>query len=111
MIRIRLSELIAMKSFTDNARVDLGDIAEATGIHRTTLSKIANVRGYNLSASNADRLCRYFACGVGELMEYIPDEQVPGILKKSFMGAAAKTSAARAGAEARHGKKVAAKRD
>jgi DNA-binding Xre family transcriptional regulator len=108
MIRIRLIELMASKSFADGSRVDLGAIAEATGIHRTTLSKIANIRGYNLSASNADRLCRFFNCGVGDLMEYIPDEDVPGVLKKSFMGAQAKTPAARAGAVARHGSKKSA---
>lgn len=104
MIRIRLTELLSERSFKEGRRVDLGEVAAETGIHRTTLSKIGNVRGYNLTASNADRLCRFFNCSVGDLMVYIPDEQVEGLIAKSFKGAKAGTDEAGAGAKARHKK-------
>lgn len=53
------------------------DIALDTGVHRTTLSKIANVRGYNTTTDVVDKLCRYFdGCSVDKIMEYVADEDV-----------------------------------
>ena len=76
MIRLRLAELIADLSFAQGRRVGLQDVADGTGIHRTTLSKMLNVRGYNASLSNIDSLCRFFNCQVGDLAVYLPDENV-----------------------------------
>ncbi|MFQ5518573.1 MAG: helix-turn-helix domain-containing protein [Mariprofundus sp.] len=73
MIRFRLKELISDKGFNEGRRVTLDEIASATGIHRTTLSKIANQRGYNTTTDNLDKLCTYFNCSVDKLMEHIPD--------------------------------------
>lgn len=49
------------------------EVANATGIHRMTLSKIANHRGYNPTADVLDRLCNYFGCRIEQLVEHIPD--------------------------------------
>lgn len=73
MIRFHLAKLMADKSFTEGRRVELGEIAEATGIHRSTLSRIINVRGANVTAANMDRLCRFFGCTLSDLAEYVPD--------------------------------------
>lgn len=77
MIRLRLTELLADESFRRGRRVELLEVAQATGIHRTTLSKMVNVRGYNATLSNIDALCRFFRCGVGDIAMYVPDEDVP----------------------------------
>lgn len=77
MIRLRLTELLADESFRRGRRVELQEVAQATGIHRTTLSKMVNVRGYNATLSNIDSLCRFFRCGVGDVATYVPDEEVP----------------------------------
>jgi putative transcriptional regulator len=69
-IRIKLKELIADKEFRENRVVTIKEISEATGIHRVTLSKIANQRGYNVGTDILDRLCAYFQCEVGQLAEY-----------------------------------------
>lgn len=86
MIRFRLSELLADKVFRLGIRLDWKDVAEATGIHRTTLSRMLNTRGYNASTSNLDSLCRYFECELGELAVYVPDEQVEVPVEKTFKG-------------------------
>lgn len=78
MIRLRLTELLADASFQRGRRVELNEVAQATGIHRTTLSKMINVRGYNATLSNVDALCRFFGCGVGDIAVYVPDEEVLG---------------------------------
>jgi len=76
MIRFRIRELIAQKAFDRNARVTMEEIAEKTGIHRATLSKIASSRGTNTTTDNLDRLCAYFECTWADLAVYIPDSKV-----------------------------------
>lgn len=71
MIRFRLKELIAEKEFKENRVVTLAEVAEATGVHRVTLSKIANNRGYHTSTEILDKLCAYFDCSVGDVAEYL----------------------------------------
>lgn len=76
MIRYRLSELIAEKAFRERRVVSLAEVAEATGIHRATLSKILNQPGANTVTDNLDRLCRYFECKLEDVAQYVPGERV-----------------------------------
>lgn len=75
MIRFRLAELIADKAFRERRVIPLQEVASATGIHRATLSKIANQPGTNTGTDNVDRLCKYFECQVGDVLVYLPDVQ------------------------------------
>lgn len=74
MIRFRLAELIAEKSFRTGTRVELQHISAATGIHRSTLSKMINIRDYSATTGNIDLLCRYFGCKTGDVIEYVPSD-------------------------------------
>ncbi len=74
MIRFRLKELIAEKEFQEGRRVTMEGISQATGIHRTTLSKIANNKGYNATTDVLDKLCEYFDVELGQVAEYIKNE-------------------------------------
>jgi len=76
MIRFRLKELIAEKEFTEERRVTLGEVATATEIARSTISRIANTKGCNVSTDNLDKLCAFFKVDLGALAEYIPDEEL-----------------------------------
>ena len=73
MIRFRLTELIADKAFKERRVVSLTEIAEATGIHRATLSKMANQPGANIGSDIVDKLCKYFGCQTSDLLVYVPD--------------------------------------
>lgn len=73
MIRFRLKELMADKGFEENRRVTLDEVAKATGVHRTTLSKIANQRGYNTTTEILDKLCEFFEVDVGEVAQYVEE--------------------------------------
>lgn len=77
MLRFKIKEMIAKKEFAEERRITIGEVAEAGGIHRMTLSKMINQKGYNTGTENLDRLCAYFNCQIGDLIEYIPDEQFP----------------------------------
>ncbi|WP_018936623.1 MULTISPECIES: helix-turn-helix transcriptional regulator [unclassified Thioalkalivibrio] len=78
MIRFRLKERIADKAFQEGRRITLEEISKATGVNRTSLSKMANQRGYNATTDSLDALCAYFDCQVGDLAEYVPDSDASG---------------------------------
>ena len=78
MIRFRLPELLADKAFREKHRLDWKDVAVATGIHRSTLSRMLNTPGYNATTDNLNLLCRYFNCQVGDVATYIPDDETDG---------------------------------
>lgn len=75
MIRFRLKELIAEKEFRDNRVITIAEVAKETGIHRSTLSKIAHERGYNTGTENIERLCIFFDCDISDVIQYIPDSK------------------------------------
>lgn len=75
MIRFRLAELIAEKSFRERRAISMTEVAEGSGVHRATLSKMANQPGTNVSTDLVDKLCRYFACQAGDLLTYVNDEE------------------------------------
>lgn len=77
MIRFRLRELMAERQFREGKVITVADVAEATGIHRVTLSRILNQRGYATRTDIVEKLCRYFDCEVGEFMQLAPDKSAP----------------------------------
>jgi len=74
MIRFRLKELIAEKEFQEDRRITLEEVSRETGIHRTTLSKIANQKGYVTNTDVLDRLCLYFSVETGSIAQHIQGE-------------------------------------
>jgi putative transcriptional regulator len=76
MIRFRVRELMGDKAFRENRRVTFEEVSSATGINRTTLSKMVNQRGHNTTTDNLDQLCRFFKCAISDLVEYVelPEE-------------------------------------
>lgn len=76
MLRFKIKEMIGKKEFVEGRRITIGEVAEAAGIHRMTLSKLINQRGYNTGTENLDRLCAYFECRIEDLVEYVPDNAV-----------------------------------
>jgi putative transcriptional regulator len=78
MIRFKLKEVISEREFQSGKRITQDEISTATGIHRTTLSKISGHRGYNTTTDNIDKLCRFLGCRVEDLMQYVADEDILG---------------------------------
>ena len=75
MIRFKLKQLVAEYEFKKGERLTLGKVATATGIHRTTLSKISNTRGYNTTTDNLNALCKFFECQLSDLAEFVDIEK------------------------------------
>lgn len=74
MLRFKLKERIADLEFRERRRIPLQEIAEATGLNRMTLSKLANHHGANVQTDVVDKLCSYFRCRVDELVVHLPDD-------------------------------------
>ena len=74
MIRFRLAELMADKAFKERRTISMSEVAEGSGVHRATLSKMVNQPGANVGTDIIERLCRYFGCQPADLMIYV--EQV-----------------------------------
>lgn len=74
MIRYRFRELLADRAFRERRVITIGEVADATGLHRATLSKIANIPGYVTRTDVIDKVCQYFGCKVADLMEHLPDD-------------------------------------
>lgn len=77
MIRFRLKELIAKWEYKNGEKLTLEKLADKVTIHRVTLSKIANIRGYSTTTDNVDKICEFFGCKVGALMEHVPSPPQP----------------------------------
>lgn len=45
-------------------------LAELTGLSRPTLYRIYNETGEKIEYETLDKLCRYFKCNVGDLLEF-----------------------------------------
>ena len=77
MIRYRIKELIADRAFRLGRVITMEEVARDTGLHRMTLSRMANIRGYVTRTDILDKLCEYFGCRLEELAQHIPTEHVP----------------------------------
>jgi putative transcriptional regulator len=65
MIRCHLSRLMGEK------RVRIIDVARATGISRNMLAKLYYDRAKRVELPDLARLCQYFDCPVGDLLEWV----------------------------------------
>jgi putative transcriptional regulator len=79
LIRFRLAELIAEKAFRERRLISLAEVADESGVHRSTLSKMAHQPGARIATDILDKLCRYFACQPGDLMTFVDlsDDSLP----------------------------------
>jgi len=73
VIRFKLAEQLEKKQFRDSRRITIQEVSEATGINRSTLSKILNLKGYSTGTDVLDKLCVYFGCRIEDLVEHVPD--------------------------------------
>lgn len=74
MIRVLFKQLLDEKSFRERKRITVSDVSRETGISRATLTRIANIPGYNTSTDTLNNLCRYFKCNPGDLLEIRDDD-------------------------------------
>jgi putative transcriptional regulator len=64
MIKCHLSTIMGRR------RLKISDVARDTGINRGTITRLYKEEFTRLDADVLEKLCQYFECGVGDLLEY-----------------------------------------
>lgn len=64
MIKCHLSTIMGRR------RLKISDVARDTGINRGTITRLYKKEFTRLDADVLEKLCQYFECGVGDLLEY-----------------------------------------
>jgi len=67
MVRFKLKEMIAKKGYEG---MSFRKLAEEIGISHLPLWKMIKGEPYNPSLVMLDKLCRFFKCQPGDLLEY-----------------------------------------
>ncbi|OFA29692.1 hypothetical protein BAE46_14015 [Glaciecola punicea] len=68
MIRILLVQRLDDKSFSEERKITLNEVADVTKIGRATLTRIANRQDYSVGIDVIDKLCDYFECDVSDIL-------------------------------------------
>ncbi len=68
MVRCHLSTLMGR----DKLRIS--DVSRLTGLNRSTVSALYKETATRLDLAAIEALCKLFNCQVGDLFEYVPDE-------------------------------------
>ena len=68
MIKCKLKVVLAINEMTQK------ELAEKTGIRPPTISAMANNTAKHYPVDVMDKICQVLNCNVGDLLEYIPEE-------------------------------------
>ena len=77
MIKIHLSRLLG------EHKKRIADLQRDTGLARNTLAGLYRDDVARIDRNTLNLLCAYFNCGVGDLIQWVPDEPAPGKLPDS----------------------------
>ncbi len=67
MIKINLSTLMGER------KLKISDVANKTGINRGTITRLYKETAERVELDVVEKLCRYFECEVGELIEILDE--------------------------------------
>ncbi|MCL5997518.1 MAG: helix-turn-helix transcriptional regulator [Chloroflexi bacterium] len=75
MIKSKLKLLIAQREVTDGRKITNESLAQQAGLSVNTIGRLAEGKTDRIDFSTIDKLCLYFGCNVGDLLEFVPDEK------------------------------------
>jgi len=64
MIKCHLSTLMGER------KLKIADLAKELGVHRNTITLLYYERAKRIDFEVLDKLCKFFNCSVGEILEY-----------------------------------------
>lgn len=68
MIKIHLSRMMGER------KLKISDVARETGLNRNTIRLLYHETASRVDLDAINRLCQFFNCQVGDLLEFVPDE-------------------------------------
>lgn len=75
MVRSNVGVLIAQKESREGRKLPYRIVTQETGLSSGVLTRLVNSEFDRVERGTLDTLCRFFGCGIGELLEYVPDGQ------------------------------------
>ena len=78
MIRCKIKYLRVKKEEEEDRKLTYKVITEETGLSEGVLVRLMNSNFERVETPTLNALCRYFGCGIGELLEYVPDGPAEG---------------------------------
>lgn len=73
MIKCQLIHLLSQRQSREKRKISYHDIAKATGIPPSTISRMARDKVTRFDADTLSALCAYFECALGDLLVYEGD--------------------------------------
>lgn len=70
MLKIRLSRLMGEK------RLKISEVSRLTGVDRGTITRLYQETAVRVELDTLEQLCRVLECGVGDLLEYLPEPDI-----------------------------------
>ncbi len=74
MIQCRLKVLLAERKIARTPPYTQADLAQVTGLGRSTVDNLANNKTHRYDAHVLDGICTTLGCKIGELLVHVPDE-------------------------------------
>lgn len=56
-------------------KLRISDVSKLTGLNRSTVTALYRETATRVELDALGRLCQLFGCSVGDLFEFVPDEQ------------------------------------
>ena len=76
MIRSRMKRLRLDKEEQERRKLSYEVISKETGLSKGVIVRLMNSNFERIETPTINALCAYFACGVGDLLEYVPEVQL-----------------------------------
>ena len=80
----KVRQLRLRKQLAENRPISVQEVATAAGIERAALSRIELGQTTRMDFDTLTRLCAYYGVGVGEILEYDPNIQMPGLVGAAY---------------------------
>jgi len=69
MIKCHLSRMMGER------KLKIADVARETGLHRNSITLLYDETATRVDLGTIENLCRLFECAVGDIFEFIPDQE------------------------------------
>lgn len=75
MVKQRFKQLLLEKSAREGRTVTQKEVSEATGLTEAVLTQWAKGRVKQAQFETIEKLCKYFDCGVEDLISFDPEQK------------------------------------
>jgi putative transcriptional regulator len=69
MLKVHLSRLMGER------KLKISDVSRLTGANRGTITRLYQETAVRVELETLEQLCRVLQCGVGDLLEYVPEPE------------------------------------